>query len=457
MNKIVASVSLVALGAASVQAQSTPRSIAVGMAPPAPKWWNVSASVRGFYDDNANSAPNSNGTNKVLKVATWGYEVSPSVGVSLGNAQTTFNAGYTFSYLYYEKPLINFVGHGGRTAPTTKDDMTHTFNAALDHAFSPRYSLHASDAFVIGQQPDALRTGNSINAFQRISGNNIVNSAAITLNGVLTPLLGFEAGYNNGLFDYDAEQLSGPLNRNENYAHFDLRWTVAHETIAVVGYQFGDVVYTGSGPFANPQGIGVTNGVPAVKSISIRDTISHTGYVGADHTFLPNLIGSVRAGVSYYDYYNDTGANNLGPYAQVNLTYTYAPESHIAVGFTESRIASSITGVINTNSPNPNNSFVHDTETSTLYGSVVHRIMPRLYGSVRGTFQNSTYHGGGPGIDGQSDRFYDIETDLEYRFTPNFSVHGGYLYNQLCSTLGPVVGPRDYDRNKFYIGATASY
>ena len=452
MNKIVATIGLVALGAASAQAQSTTSKPAVGMSGPAPKWWSVSATVRGFYDDNATTQPNGS-----PKIETFGYELSPGVSLNLGNDQTTFSAGYIFDYLYYEKPLTTFIGANGFTENTTKHDETHTFTAALDHAFNPRYSVHVSDAFVIGQQPDTLRAGNAITVFQRIPGNNIVNSAAITFNGVLTPLLGFEAGYNNHLYDYEAEELSGPLNRIENYANFDLRWSLAHQTVGVLGYQFGDVVYTGSGPFANPLGVDSrTNALPPnLSNINIRDTMSHTAYVGADHTFLPNLVGTVRAGASYYDYYNDTGSSDFGPYAQATLTYTYAPESHVAVGFNEGRIASSLTGVQN---PQATDSFVHDTETSVLYGSVVHRIVPHLYGSVRGTFQDSIYHGGGPGIDGQSDRFYEVEADLEYRFTPNISVHGGYDYDQLQSSLSQaIVGARNYNRNRFYIGATASY
>jgi hypothetical protein len=448
MNKFVASVSLVALGAASVHAQSTTTGQNSAISAPAPKWWNIGATIRGFYDDNANTQPT--GSSNV--VSTFGYDVSPTVGVSVGNQQTTFSARYTFDYLYYEKPLGNTVGPHGVTESTTKHDMVHSFTAALDHAFSERYSVHLSDSFVIGQQPDALRAGNPIQVFQRIPGNNIVNAAGITFDGALTPLLGFELGYNNGLYDYAADELSGPLNRMEQEAHADLRWTVAPQTVGILGYQFGDTIYTGTGPFANPFGLNSTTNAlpPSLSNIDVRDTISHTGYLGVDHTFLPNLVGSVRGGISYYDYYNDpTDANGFGPYASLTLTYTYAPESSLNIGFQEGRIASSLVGITN---------FVHDTETSTLYGSVVHRIIPKLYGSVRGSFQNSAYHGGGSGINGKSDRFYEADVDLTYRFCPNFSVNAGYSYNRLNSSLAAdQVGNRDYDRNRFYIGATASY
>lgn len=450
MKRIVASVSLVALGAASVQAQSAPPGQNPSVSGPGAKWWSISATVRGFYDDNANTAPNG-----AFKINTWGYDLSPSVGVNGGNQQTAYSASYTFDYIYYARPLSSSVTNTlGQAGPVTHNDQDHTFNAALDHAFSERYAIHVGDSFVIGQQPDALRPGNAVVAFYRIPGNNIVNSGTIRFNAELTPLLGLEAGYNNALYDYEAQELSGPLNRIENYGHLDLRMSVAKETVGVLGFQFGDVDYTGSGPFANAFGVDsrpfATNGLPAPQAVNVLDSRSYTGYIGVDHTFLPNLVGSIRAGASYYDYYNDTNsASGFGPYAQVSLNYTYAPESTIGIGFQEGRQASSLTGA-------QFSQIVHDTETSVLYGSVVHRIMPKLFGSLRGTFQNSTYNGGGQGINGLSDRFYEVEADLEYRFLPNFSVHGGYDYTELDSGL-TALGNRSYDRNRFYIGATASY
>ncbi len=443
MNKIVASVGLVALGAASVHAESS--------GSPS-KWWNVSATVQGFYDDNANTAPT--GVPGFSPVHTFGYQLSPSIGIAVGDQQTSFTATYTFSYLYYEKPLSGTVVNGHlQNAPPQKSDMDHTFNLALDHAFNERYAIHLTDSFVIGQQPDTLRAGNALTSFQRIPGDNIVNAAGIVFNGQFTPLFGIEAGYNNDYYRYDADEIGDTLNRDENYAHLDARWTLSRNTVGVLGYQFGDVIYIpGSGPdaqLANP-----TPANPANTDTSrVRDTVSHTVYAGADHTFAPQFTGSLRAGASYYDYYNDPNdPNGFGPYGTGSLTYTYAPESTFSIGAQEGRIASSLTTT---------RSVVHDTESTTVYANLVHRIVPKLFGSVKGTFQNSIYHGGGDGINGRSDQFYEVEADLEYRFNGNFSVHGGYDYDKLVSgiSVDKVLGgiPRDYDRNRFYIGATASY
>src|SRR5262249_35172620 len=148
-----------------------------------------------------------------------------------------------------------------------------------------------------------------IHSFFRIPGNNIVNSGSILFNGQLTRLWGFQAGYNNGWYDYKAQENATFLNRIENSAHIDARLQVAPETVAVAGYQFGWDIYTGNGVIG-------TNGATSnpIKS-DARNTISHTFYVGADHNFLPNLVGSVRAGATYYDYYNNTGSSDFGPYA----------------------------------------------------------------------------------------------------------------------------------------------
>jgi hypothetical protein len=442
MKKIVASVGLVALGAASVQTQSSAQTATI-QGPP-PKWWNVSATVRGFYDDNANTAPT--GVPGVSPIATFGYELSPSVGIAIGNQQTTLSLNYTYDFIYYEKRLSGTVTNQfGQSSTPVKYDQDHTFNAALDHAFSERYNIHVSDSFVIGQQPDALRAGNAITAFYRIPGDNIVNSGTIIFNGELTRLLGFQLGYNNALYHFNSDVIGSTLDRDENYAHADLTWQVQPETIGRLGYQFGYVDYTGDGTLADQ------NSPTGVSPVDVRNVISHTVYAGADHNFLPELVGSVKAGASYYDYYNSTGASDFGPYALVNLTYTYAPESTASIGFQEGRIASTVTS---------GTAIVYDTETSVVYGQVVHRIIPNLFGTLRGTYQNSNYHGGGPGIDGEADQFYEAEVDLDYRFCPNFAVHAGYDYDRLGSGINSALAglpKRSYDRNRFYIGATASY
>src|SRR3569833_910013 len=181
MNKIIASVGLVALGAANVQAQNA-------LTSPAAKWWNVQATVRGFYDDNINSVQRPGPHDHVC-----GFEVKPKVGVSLANDQTTITADYSYSFLHYAKqPIGN----------THNYDQDHTFNAALMHAFSERYSIQQHDSFVIGQEPDALRHDAAFHTPLRVAGDNIVNNGGFLFTAEMTRLLGLEIGYNNAFYDY---------------------------------------------------------------------------------------------------------------------------------------------------------------------------------------------------------------------------------------------------------------
>jgi hypothetical protein len=49
--------------------------------------------------------------------------------------------------------------------------------------------------------------------------------------------------------------------------------------------------------------------------------------------------------------------------------------------------------------------------------------------------------------------FYLLGLNLEYRFNSNFSADVGYNYDRLESDLGG----RSFDRNRVYLGITATY
>src|SRR3954447_11439376 len=174
MKKIVASVGLLALGASGLHAATA----ADGLTAESAKPWSVAATLRGVYDDNINTAPSGPG-----KQDSFGFEVSPSLALSWSVPQTIVSFSYLYSLKYYdEKPAGNAEHY----------DQIHTFNALLQHSFNERYQVKAQDSFVIGQEPDLLRSGNAFSTFQRIPGNNIRNYGDISLDGQLTPLLGFE-------------------------------------------------------------------------------------------------------------------------------------------------------------------------------------------------------------------------------------------------------------------------
>ena len=126
-------------------------------------------------------------------------------------------------------------------------------------------------------------------------------------------------------------------------------------------------------------------------------------------------------------------------------------ESSVEVGVVHQRSASDVVGPSGVQVVGGN--FVHDQQATTAYGTIKHRIMPNLFGSLMGTFQHSTFNGGGASFNDQTDNFYLVGLNFEYRFNPHLSAHAGYNYDRLESDLSG----RGFTRNRVYIGLTAAY
>jgi Putative beta-barrel porin 2 len=464
MKKIVASVGLVALGASSLQPSASGQSL---LGPDASKPWSIAATVRGFYDDNIATIPNDETIPPGEHRDVFGFEISPSATLRLDLQQTTIDLGTLYSFKDYNHTPIGSSGH---------TDQTFTFNADVNHSFNDQLKAHVGDGFVIGQEPDILRAGNAFSTFQRISGDNIRNFGSISLDDQLTPKFGLSLGYDNAFYDYSASgptltpsgyiyppasgffpgvipevqaSPAGVLNRIENHVHLEGVYTFTPETKGLLGYSFTDVDFTKDeyigGFLANPAaGITAANLVNPVKSDN-RNYNEHVGYVGAQHTFCPELTGTIRAGASYTDYYNDpTQSASVTPYVAGDLKYTYAPESYLDVGISYDRNATDVVGLLGSGS------YTVDSQAAVLFATVNHRITPQLFVNFTGQFQNNIYNGGA--YNDKTEQYYLMGLNFEYRFNRYFSGDVGYEYDNLQSQLG-----RTYDRNRVYIGITASY
>ena len=369
MKNIVASVGLVALGAsvlqmASAQAQSADNS----------KPWSVSATLRGFYDDNFSTLPNSFNDPNFDK-ETFGFEISPSAAVGWNLENTKISLSYTYAYRYYdEKPYLS----------TENADQSHTFTALVDHAFTERLRLSVRDSFVVGQEPDLLRAGNTYSTFQRVTGDNIRNYGNLLLNADVTRQFGIEAGYENSYYNYSDDgpgSYSATLDRIEQAPHIDARYKFTPQTTGVAGYQFGMTDYTADELLSDAPGQTMTS--------DYRNSRAHYLYLGADHNFTPEMVGLIRAGARFTDYYNDDNADSqTTPYVRASLRYLYAPESFVEGGFTYDLTS---TDIVAQNGPDD---VTTGADTASLFGSVTHRITPKIFANLLGQIQHSTYNNG---------------------------------------------------------------
>lgn len=469
MKKIVASVGLVALGASGLSSVS-----AQSVAAPAPsKPWSVSATLRGFYDDNFSTIGNDAPLPPGQKRDSFGFEFSPTASLIWSVEQTTLSVGYLYSLQYYENKPLGSSGH---------DQQTHTFNVDLNHAFSERYRVRVSDSFVLGQEPDLLRAGNTFATFQYLSGNNIRNYGVLGFDAQLTPQLGVGLGYDNAFYDYAGTfdratgiqptpllidpsagtiiaSPAGVLNRIENGAHVEALWGIQPETKAIIGYRFQDIDYNGnefiSGTLINrfgpvdsanllPAAAAQFFGLPGPVQSSERNSRTHVVYVGAEHNFRRDLTGAARVGASYTDYYNSSRDPSYSPYLNMSLRWTYGPESYLEGGAEYRRSATDVIG-------GTGFGYALDQEAATVFASINHRITPKIFGSAIAQFQNSAYNGGI--YNNESDQYYLLGLNLEYRFNQFLAADVGYNYDLLQSDI-PL---RKFDRNRVYIGVTASY
>jgi len=405
------------------------------------KIWNVSATLRGFYDDNydtANSSLNPRGS--------YGFEVSPQIMLAVPLQQTELGLRNTYAMTYYQER--EELGQ----SPVDQSDQLDLW---VDHAFTERWQAKLMDTFVVAQEPQLVNTVPTSYPF-RVSGSNIRNTATITLNTDWTRLFSTSLSYQNSFYDYqnsganitdvtsgNGASLAGLLNRVEQTVSLNFNWLVAPETTAFFGGSFEQVNYTGDEPIAsNPSGIG-----PAIYYSDNRDSRSYFGYVGVQHNFLPNLNVSAKAGVQYTENYNDpVGSPSVAPYAVLSAVYTYSPGSYAQIGFTEAQNATDVTSV------NPTNGKITQYQQSTVVSaSLNHLITPKLLGSIIGSWQYSTFVEGA--YNNESDSYYTLGLNLSYTFNPHFSAEAGYNFNTIQSNISQ----RGYDQNIVYLGVTAAY
>lgn len=424
MNKFVASAGILAVSAAALQAQPEAGLSRIERSKP----WSISASLRGFYDDNYTTSPNAIAPN------SFGVEVTPSVSLNLPLEQTFIGVSYIYSMRYYENRSRNSADH------------SHQFNAKLGHAFTERYRIDLNESFVVAQEPQIIDPSGIITVPLRTTGDNIRNTASAEFTAQVAPLLQTQIGYVNNLYDYEQQGVgsrSALLDRMEHLPSVNLRWQVLRQTVAIVGYQFGYTDFTSKDPlyFAFFPSPGVFFG-PVMPSI--RNSRSHYAYVGIDQNFNAQLNASARVGAQYVDHYN-VGKTDVNPYADANVTYNYAPGSFMQAGVRHQRMPTDVTaplGVAN---------IVTDQEVTSVYGTLTHQITARLTGTLLGQYQHSAFQGGT--VNDQVDNFFVVGLNLAYRIGPHWTAETGYNFDRLDSDLAG----RSYTRNRVYIGVRATY
>lgn len=417
MNRFVASAGVLVAGVAGLQAANVE-----GLTPQqASKWWTVSASLRGFYDDNVYQTGSKDGSP--------GVEFEPAVSINLPRDRTLLTAKYAYRLNYYSD-------RGDESV-----DQHHQFNLRVNHKFSERYSVNVEDSFVYSNEPEVIAGGGVQTTYGRANATALRNYVPIDFNARLTRLIGVAIGYQNSFYDYQEDNTdiggigsySALLDRSENVFHVEGEWYFSETTIAFLGYQYGTVDYT--------DGIIANDGVNDLPG-TVRNARSHYGYVGAAHTFTKELSGIARVGVQAIDYYN-LNENELSPYVDLTGSYAYLPGNVFKLGV---KVAHAPTDLVGSGGD-----VTRDQLATTFYGNLVHRLTPRITGNLLAQYTHSVFNGGD--YDGETESFVNLGLSFGYQINKNLIATLAYSFDILTSDI-PV---RDFDRNRVWAGITATY
>jgi hypothetical protein len=427
MKKAIASAGLVVLGAAGLQAQQyapAPQLTRTETSKP----WSVAASLRGFYDDNYVNQTKGN------EEESFGFEVSPSVGLNWTLPQTYIGLSYVYSLRYFDDRDDN------------RADHSHQANVKLSHVFTERYKLDLSDSFVISREPEVIAgTGTPL----RSKGDYLRNNATGSFTAGITDSLSAVLGYSHTLVDFDQEgprSLSALLDRQEHQPSINLRYQIVPSTVGVIGYQYTDTEYDNNNILTHPPFSAFV--VPS----DIRNSHSHAFFLGADHTFNPQLNVSLRGGVQYTEYDNNElnnlfpGADddNWSPYVDANGSWTYMADSYVQLGVRHSRQATDIAFTPGSTAP------TLDQEATTVYTSINHKILPNFTASLLAQYQRAEFEGGG--VDSDVENFLLAGLNFTYQINQFLAAETGYNFDRLDSDIG-----RSFTRNRVYVGIRASY
>jgi hypothetical protein len=436
MKSIITTAGLAALGAASLHAAYAPGLTEMERSKP----WSVSATLRGFYDDNYALRP-SGETVAGMKVKrdSFGIQVMPRAAANLlFGGGSYLGLDYTMDMRWYDARHQNDA------------DWSHLANLVFDHAFSEVAKLKLTDNFAYYQEP---QVGGVVEApvLLRSHMNNMRNLAQISLRYEASRQVGMELGYSNAWYDYGqngAGSYSALLDRFEHLVRGELRWTVMPTTVALLGYQFGLADHTSKDSLIP----GFLYQPDTVTDPKIRNTRSHYFYVGAEHTFANALTGALRGGARYTEYPDALpGAmdDTFSPYADASVTYAYSPGSYAQLGVRHDRNQTDLFDFYT-------GDYTLDQQTTAVYGVVNHKITAKLSANVMGQVQYGEFRGG-PNTDSKVDALYLVGVNLAYQFNPHFSSEIGYNYDRLDSDIYMGGYARGYDRNRVYIGVKASY
>ena len=295
-------------------------------------------------------------------------------------------------------------------------DFLHDVDLNFVQKITPALVLSISDTLRASQLPE-LQDENYV---VRAKDDNYYNSALATLSYNVRPETRLDLSGRYILLRYTED-----ANENDNYysavGGLTLRQQLASRTTLMGDLRYQTVVYDEADEFHN------------------RDANSMFGGLGAEQTFNPKLLGSLRAGVEQRMYDNDAADDNTQPYGELSMTFLPTPATRITGAASYSIYESDVATYLSQNRTYLSLSFAHDFTTKLNF---------YLSGAYSLNQYEADYALETGAVDADENSFL-LSARLAYRINRINWLEVGYQFIKLDSDL---VNRESYDRNRFDIG-----
>ena len=255
-----------------------------------PKPFTATVAIREGYDSNPLTQSYQSSTD--VQSSTYS-SVNPSLGYNYTGLQADLSARYDFQGIYF--PSLN----------TSVDiQYNQTFTGQYTYAFDPRFSITVADNFNFFEQPIAQQFAAGLAPTTNTQGS-IINLGTIKADYRVTDRLSMVTRWNNQVVNSDGPAsynnsggiTSGSASQSNymnNGAFQQFRLDFTPETIGTFTVDYKLFDYQSDQSFRDNQQVAFT--------------------LGADHTFLPTLFFTGRAGIQLNDNFGTSdNSKNVGP------------------------------------------------------------------------------------------------------------------------------------------------
>jgi hypothetical protein len=411
-----------------------------------PKPFTATVAIREGYD--SNPLTQSYQSSSDVNSSTYS-SVNPSLGYNYTGLQADLSARYDFQGIYY--PSLN---------QSYDIQYNQSFTGQYTYAFDPRFSLTVADNFSFFEQPIGTMFSAGLAPVTNTQGN-IINLGTIKADYRVTDRLSMVtrwnnqvvnsdgvASYNNGGGIQSGSAASSNYMNNGAFQQFRLDFTP--ETVGTFSFDYQLFDYQSDQSFRDNQQVAFS--------------------LGADHTFLPTLFFSGRAGIQLNDNYgtNDnpknvgpgglnSGEQEIGvyPFASLSSTWNYGQQNSLSAGFSIQIQQSTQQTSSDSESYNLNLSSDHAfTEKLKLVQSL--NVQLAVYTPQYDKEQSLAIYGGYQGSGQQTVASYNCK--LSYAFYPYLSAELGYTFSTYQSYFDENnSNGGSYNRNIVYIGVRGTY